>query len=172
MKNKNEKFFSLYTGINGLLYSYILVIVHNHSAAEDLLQETASVLWEKFDEYEEGTNFSAWAICIAKNKCLQFLRANKKTKELFKVDFYEQIANVAERSSHDYSRRLKALDECMQKLSKNSQKLLRLRYKKNLPVKEISLRTGWSVNQLYYQSSQIFDLLRICVSKSLAFQDE
>jgi len=171
MDDKSSKFFSLYTRIHGRLYSYILVVVHNRAVAEDLLQETAAILWEKFDQYEDGTNFCAWAMCIAKNKCLLFLQDNRKTKELFKGEFYENLADVAEQSSHNFSQRVKALDECMLRLSRNDQKLLRLRYKNNIPVKEIAIRTGWSINQLYYQSSRIFDLLRICISKSLARQE-
>jgi DNA-directed RNA polymerase specialized sigma24 family protein len=86
-------------------------------------------------------------------------------------EFYDNLADVAEHASHNFSQRVKALDECMQRLSKNDQKLLRLRYKNNIPVKEIAIRTGWSINQLYYQSSRIFDLLRICISKSLTQQE-
>ena len=55
------------------IYAYILMLVHNHNDAEDLLQETASILWEKFDEYIPEKSFAAWAVGIARNKIYNFI---------------------------------------------------------------------------------------------------
>ena len=41
------------------IYGYIRSLVADRSDAEDMLQETASVLWQKFDEFTPGTNFLA-----------------------------------------------------------------------------------------------------------------
>ena len=68
-----------------------MIMVHNQSAAEDLLQETVTIMWEKFDQFEEGTNFAAWAIAIARNKSLEYLKENHKTKKLFTDATYEKL---------------------------------------------------------------------------------
>ena len=47
------------------IFSYIYILVPNRSDAEDLLQETSLVICEKFHEFEEGTDFVAWACQIA-----------------------------------------------------------------------------------------------------------
>lgn len=170
MDNRSSKFFSLYTGVHGRLFSYLMMMVHNYSVSEDLLQETATIMWENFEQFQEGTNFTAWAICIARNKALEYLRKNKKTKKLFKSTFYEKLSVVAENSTEDFPGRVKALDDCMKKLSKDDQKLLRLRYKDSVPIKEISLKTGRALSTLYLHFSKVFNLLRICISRSLAKQ--
>jgi len=171
MDSKSSKFFSLYTNVQGRLFSYIMIMVHNRTVADDLLQETAAIMWENFDRFQEGTNFNAWAICIARNKTLEFLRDNKKTKKLFHDAFYEKLSEIAEASTNDFSRRVKALEDCIKKLSNVDQKLLRLRYKHNVSIKEISLKTGSPHSTLYYSISRIYGLLRICISRSLAKQE-
>ena len=170
MDRKSAKFFSLYTGIQNRLHSIILVIVHNQSAADDLLQETAATLWEKFDQFKEGTNFSAWAIQIAKNKCFEYLRRNKKTKQLFRNDFYSQAADLAVESTQDLSTRLKALDLCCEKLDARRRALLKLHYSENVSVKELSVQFGQPVSTLYNHIAQTLDWLRFCIKKTLSAQ--
>ena len=70
---KSEHFFRLYNAAQKRIYAYLLIMVHNHSDAEDLHQETASVLWERFDEFDKSKSFTAWAIGIARNKALDYL---------------------------------------------------------------------------------------------------
>lgn len=170
MDKKSTKFFSLYTNIQGRLHSVIIAIVHNQTVADDLLQETAATMWEKFDKFQEGTNFSAWAIRIAKNKCFEYLRMNKETKKLFHDEFYHKIAEIAENTSNDFPRRLKALDNCCEKLDINQRTLLKLRYTDNVPIKDLSIRFGQPISTLYKRIADVLDLLRRCITKSLSSQ--
>lgn len=43
------------------IYSYILTLIPHWVDAEDVFQETSTIIWEKFDQYKSGTNFRAWA---------------------------------------------------------------------------------------------------------------
>ena len=74
--SRNREFFKLYGQCQNHVFSILYMLVHNEADAEDLLQDTAATLLEKFDQYEEGTNFRAWAVTIAKNKALNVLRKN------------------------------------------------------------------------------------------------
>jgi RNA polymerase sigma-70 factor (ECF subfamily) len=156
--------------MQGRLHSIIMLIVHNQTVADDLLQETAAILWEKFDQFQEGTNFPAWAIRIAKNKCFEYLRENEKTKKLLNSEFYNKVAEMAEDSTHDFSNRVKALDRCCDKLDAKQQTLLRLRYSENISIKDLSVRFGQPVSTLYQHIAQVLDWLRNCITKSLSAQ--
>jgi RNA polymerase sigma-70 factor (ECF subfamily) len=46
---------------------YIRVFVPHWADADDILQETAMVMWRKFDTYVIGSNFAVWGIRIARN---------------------------------------------------------------------------------------------------------
>ena len=56
------------------IYGYIRSLVVHRADAEDLLQETASVLWQKFHEFQPGSNFLAWAMSIARFQVRHFRR--------------------------------------------------------------------------------------------------
>ena len=53
------------------IYALILGMIPNRDDAEDIFQETVLVMWSKFDSFEQGTNFVAWGMKIAKYKILQ-----------------------------------------------------------------------------------------------------
>ena len=56
---RHAEFLRLYTKYQHRILSYIFVLVPNRTDAEDLLQDTAVLLWAKFDEFESGTDFAA-----------------------------------------------------------------------------------------------------------------
>ncbi len=48
------------------LYGFILTLVHDHAAADDILQDMSSLLWQKFDKFEPGTDFAAWGMAVSR----------------------------------------------------------------------------------------------------------
>lgn len=168
-KSKKTHFFGLYNSVQSRLYTYLLTIVHSRNDAEDILQETAILLWEKFDTYQAGTNFGAWALQVARLKALEYQRKHK-SRVLFDMDFYTAVSNRAEDSLSDIDERSAALRFCLEKISESNLKLLTMRYKKDIPVKKIAQLTGRSANGLYQSFSKIFSVLRDCMDKYLARQ--
>lgn len=168
--SKSARFFKLYTGVSNRIHSYLLIMVHNKDNAEELLQETATVLWSKFDEYEDGTNFGAWAISIARLKVLEFLRTRQRSQMVFDTRFYELVSDRAVKSFEDLSVRSEALKHCLEKLTENQKKLLSMRFKKNNSIKNISQLTGQPLGSLYHFFSKLIRNLRLCVEKQLIQQ--
>ena len=54
------------------LRGFILSLVADCSAAEDILQETNLVAWRKAADFESGSNFRAWAFRIAHFQILSY----------------------------------------------------------------------------------------------------
>src|SRR5256885_11420768 len=65
------------------VFGYLLALVQNLSDAEDLYQQTALVLWEKFSQYEPGTDFGTWAVSVAHYCAVNFLRRQSRRRTLF-----------------------------------------------------------------------------------------
>ena len=61
------------------IYGFIFALIHDWSAAEDILQDTAQVMWSKFDTFDPGTNFVAWALCIARYQVMDYRKRRKCT---------------------------------------------------------------------------------------------
>ena len=63
--DRNKQLMLLMTQHQRRIFSYIYTLVPDRHHAEDLLQESSLVICEKFDEFELGTDFVAWACQIA-----------------------------------------------------------------------------------------------------------
>jgi DNA-directed RNA polymerase specialized sigma24 family protein len=56
------EFTRLYDDCAPWLYSYLFSLLRHREDAREVLQETAGVLWEKFDQYHRGTEFRAFGL--------------------------------------------------------------------------------------------------------------
>ena len=167
--SRKSRFFGLYNSVQSRIYTYLLTMIHNRNDAEDVLQETATVLWEKFDTYQEGTSFGAWAIQIARLKSLEYMRKHK-SRMFFDETFYQAVSEQVEKGSSDVHERSESLRFCLKKLPENSLRLLTMRYKKDIPIKRIAILMGRSPNGLYQSFSRILNVLHDCMGKYLTRQ--
>src|SRR3954447_5860083 len=112
------------------VFLYIYVLVLNRSDAEDLLQETSLVICEKFDEFEEGTDFVAWACQIAYWRVRYYRQkfARGKGKILFNQEVLDAVAQTASAMTADLDQRYDALVNCLQKLPVPDREFLLARY--------------------------------------------
>ncbi len=49
------------------------------------------MLWEKFDQYQPGTEFRAWACRIAHFKALKFCKDRKRAPRTFSEVFFDAV---------------------------------------------------------------------------------
>src|SRR5215218_100140 len=71
---KNKPFLRLFLQNQRRLYAYILTLLPNRADADDVLQETSLVMWDKFDPADPPTDFLAWARRVAYHKVLDFYK--------------------------------------------------------------------------------------------------
>lgn len=68
------------------LFHFIREYIPNDDLAENMVQDTFVILWNKRSDLREDTNLSAWLYTVARNHCLKGLRDDKIRKELFIPD--------------------------------------------------------------------------------------
>lgn len=145
------------------IYNYILMLVANHNNADDIMQETSILMYEKFNMFEKGSDFLAWANTIAKYKTLEFLKKQKKDKLVFN----QEIVDLIERDSQDRFKKheewLDALRKCVSLLSRLDRQLLHIRYYENVSTPVIANRLGCSFQKVYRNMSRINSSLIRCV---------
>ena len=90
-----EAFMRLFLQSERRILGFILSLVPNLSDAEDLLQETCSIMWNKFEQFENGTDFVAWGISIARYRVLTFRRKVGTRRVCFNEKLLHQIADAA-----------------------------------------------------------------------------
>jgi len=156
----------LIRGHQKLLHDFIFAIYPDHSAADDIRQETNRVLWEKRCQFELGTNFPAWCRKIAHFQTLKYLKHNKRRAWLrFDSDLVQALAEAFDDSDEARERRKQAMKTCIQALSPEDQKLVDMRYEQSMSQRQISEKTKRTEGALKQVFLRIRKALRQCIER-------
>src|SRR5919106_1295698 len=162
-----KRLMALMTRHQRRIFSYIYTLVPNRYDAEDILQETSLVICEKFDDFEEGTDFVAWACQIAYWRVRYARQKFARAKVLFNQDVLDAVATTASNMSTDLDNRHEALSNCLKKLNPKDRDFLLTRYEPGCGVREAARRSGRSMAAAYKALTRLRKLLMDCVSHQL-----
>ncbi|TWT80773.1 RNA polymerase sigma factor CarQ [Planctomycetes bacterium CA13] len=164
---KEEAFMRLFLQSERRILGFVLSLVPNMADAEDLLQETCTTMWRKYDAFEPGTNFAAWGITIARYQVLRYRRKKQTSKVLFSEPTMLMIAEAAGQLSSQSDVRAEALQSCLSELREKDHQLIQLKYFAENSTKEVSAQVGRSVESVYKSLNRIHDRLLYCIRQSL-----
>ncbi|HYG76690.1 MAG TPA: sigma-70 family RNA polymerase sigma factor [Planctomycetota bacterium] len=170
-QDNSAAFVQLLTLNQSRLYAYILSLVGNASHADDVLQETNVVLWQKASEFTLGTNFTAWMFKIAYMQVMAYRQRLTREKILFDSDMVPELAQeVGERLS-DLDSRQRSLQACLEKLSPRQRDIVRRRYSSGATVQSMADELGHSVEAIKQLLFRTRLTLAECVKRSLALEN-
>jgi RNA polymerase sigma-70 factor len=167
MADRQAEFVRLLTQHSSRIFGFVLALCVNRSDAEDVFQNASVVLWEKFDTYQSGSNFLAWACRIAYFEALYDRRKTRRVRTL-SDEAWQALATDALAISDQKEDRQEALADCLQKLSPADRSLLEQKYFSQRSVVEIAAATTKSVHSIYRSLSRIHDVLLQCVRRVMA----
>ena len=163
-----DEFIQLFTGHESRLRAYVLSLVPRWSDAEEIVQQCSVVLWKKFDHFQSGTNFFAWACQIARLEVKDYRKKQKRERRIFSDELVDMIADEIFEIRDEFPARLRALQGCVEKLSRDQRELLRLRYDENGKIESIAQSVHRSVDAVYKSLSRIRLALHDCVNRAMA----
>lgn len=162
-------FGELLGGCHRELFNFVYSLVQNHADAEDVYQQVAFVLWVKFDQFEIGTNFAAWATRVAHLTARDFLRARRRRAITFSDDVLEAIAAAHWTQKQTNSTKPSdALDNCLGKLSKRDRRLVDRCYSPGCDFAAIAKEEDRTIGAIYQAICRIRKNLHACVQRTLA----
>ena len=153
------------------IYSFILTLVPNINDAEDILQETAALMWVKYNEDQDIKNFASWGTKIAHYKVLQYRQKKYSSKITFSDDILEQIAGMTESVNEKLDERYEVLQRCLKKLEAKDRKLILLRHTKKFNTKTIAEKLHMNVHSVYKAVPKLHDILLRCVMRTIKEQE-
>jgi RNA polymerase sigma-70 factor (ECF subfamily) len=162
------EFTALYAGCAEWLYSYLFSLLRNNADADEVLQETAKVLWEKFDQYHRGTEFRAWACRIAHFKALKHRQQSQRLQTTFSDLWFEAVDEEAVVMADRLDVRMVALNKCLEKLPSPDRELLEQRYAPQANVEEMARSLARSTHSVYRALARIHAVLLRCINRALA----
>lgn len=154
------------------IYAFILTLVPNWSDADDLMQETAEVMWRKYPEAGQIDNFCAWAKRIARNKVMNFYTQKKRQRVLFNDALLDDIVARENRSSAHTALRLRALEQCLRKLRSKDLHLIQALYGHDITIKKLAKDIQRPVQGLYKAMARIHHSLLLCVRRTLPAMED
>ncbi len=170
-ESRTKLFFRLFMANEGRIYTYILMLVPHRAEADDIMQETAMVMWKRFADFEAGTNFLRWSKQIAFYKILDFRKKRSKERIYFNENLLGALAEHVDTTLAEANPRLIALKNCLEKLDKSDRKLIYLHYEQGVTIKKIAQDLKRSIQGMYKVMTRIHNQLLRCINHKLASED-
>jgi len=168
--DRHLAFTRLFVAAQPALHGFLVSLVHDPHAADDLLQELAERMWRKFGDYDERRPFVAWGIGFARLLAMEWRRGQQRLPLPLDEQTLDLLAAQAAADAPRHEDRLDALRECLVHLTDRQRAALRLRYQESLPVAAIARSWNRSQMAIYKALKHIHRLLLECISETLARQ--
>ncbi len=164
---RHHRFLRSFTAQEPAIRAYVRRLVPSRADADDVMQEVAVILWEKFGQFREGADFRAWAFGVARFEVLGWLRDKGRDRLVLSEDVVELIA---EESAHDEPRldlQRAALEACMAKVTPEQRDLIMQAYQPEARIQEVAGGSGRTVAGFYQWLHRMRKLLLDCVRREL-----
>lgn len=145
-----EKFVRLLTQHERALYRYVVSLLPTSTDADDVMQNTAAVLWKKFSAFDPERPFLPWAMQFAYFETLKHRRAKGRSRLIFSDELVEKLAEEYPNEQTVFEARRQALDACLERLGSYEQKLLFRRYSSGDTIGQLAEEENRPAHKLYY----------------------
>jgi RNA polymerase sigma-70 factor (ECF subfamily) len=158
-----QRFLSLFLGSEREIFRYVAALVPHVPDAEDIVQQTALALWEKFDSYDPARPFTPWACRFALNKARQWIERRQRWQALLEHGLAEELARRREELQPELERRLRHLESCLGDLPPSQRSLVEAYYYERTDIDSLADRSGRSVAATYKMLQRVRQALLLCV---------
>ena len=162
-----QRFLSLFLRSEREVFRYVAALIPNAADAEDIVQQTALALWEKFDAYDPAQPFTPWACRFALNKAKQWIERRERWRALLDNGLAEELAQRRQELQPEFERKLKNLESCLHKLPEGQRTLIEAYYYERKDIESMAARTGRSVAATYKMLQRVRQALQVCVEKQI-----
>ena len=158
-----QRFLSLFLRSEREIFRYVTALVPNVADAEDIVQQTAIALWERFAAYDPALPFTPWACRFALNKARQWVDRRQRWQALLDHGLAEELAQRRQELQPEFERRLKHLETCLGKLPANQRTLVEGYYYERADIDSLAERSGKTAAATYKMLQRIRQALQCCV---------
>lgn len=165
--DRTKEFIDLFLRAEPKVYAYIRSQIPRRADAEDVLQETATTLWTKFDDFISGSNFLAWAYQVARFKVRYYYSRQAREHRLFSQAFVDRIAIKAEQMASNLGELEPILIECMERLTTADRDVVQRCYGSTATVASVAEDLERPVNTIKSVLKRSRRILFECISRAI-----
>jgi RNA polymerase sigma-70 factor (ECF subfamily) len=140
LRTQRSDYFSiLYRKYADKVYRKCFALLKDQGKAEDATQEIFVKVMMSLANFNEKAQFSTWVYSITYNFCIDIIRKEKKSKNLF-VDDIERAPDVADEIPDEFllSMEIKRLRIILDKIPADDHAILLMKYQDDMSIKEIA----------------------------------
>ncbi len=166
-KNSQEVLVKYLTQYHSQLLGYLRSLLGQREDAEDVLQKTNLVIWQKFDQFDPESDFFSWASTIAFYEARNFIRIRSRDRHYFNEELLGTLSKERSQDLKASQTKQAALELCLKKLNRENESLIRTLYQNSKTIKELATELGKAPQSLYNRIVTIKQKLLTCVRKQL-----
>jgi RNA polymerase sigma-70 factor, ECF subfamily len=147
------------------IYRYVLRLMHDQMAAEDVISEVFLDVWRQANKFEGRSAVSTWLIAIARFKSLSMMR--KRREDALDDETAESIEEPSDDPALAVEKRDKGekLRQCLTALSPEQREVIDLVYYHEKSVEEVAQIVGIPENtvktRMFYARKKLGELCRV-----------
>jgi RNA polymerase sigma-70 factor (ECF subfamily) len=166
-----DAFARLFAKHDRWLFAYLVSLLGNSAAAEEVFQEVCVVLWREHEKFQLGTNFVKWVSVIAHHQVHRYRRQRRRVGPQLSDTVVDMLSRDAVERVDLLESRRDALRGCLQKLSETDQHLVEQCYGDSRQTfKRAADELGRPVNTVYKALIRIRRVLYECIERTLAVE--
>lgn len=165
--DRTTEFIMLFSRHSQRIYRFIRSLVDNRTDAEEIYQNTCTVLWSKFDTFEPGSNFWAWSCQIVRYEVLNYRRRQNLERNIFSNEFYNRVAESAMVTVDELDQQQAALSICFELLSQRQKEVLEKIYEPDANPNSVAQDLKRTPNAIYKTLKRAHDILFSCIQRRL-----
>lgn len=130
-------------------------------AVDDVVQDIAVVLWRKFDQFEAGTNFRAWAFSVARFEVAKHRDRGRRAPLALSPEASARLEAAVETDATDYAR----LHRCLAGLGDRARELITWHHVDGRPMAAIAAQLGIAVGAARTRLCRVRKALATCLQR-------
>ena len=151
--------------------AYVRRLVLMRVDADDVMQEVALVLWERFGEFREGGTSGPGPLASPASRPWPGFGTGGATGWCSAWTWSTCLRRRTCGTKQPVSRQLEALESCMEKLEPPQRELLVAAYQPKARIQAVAAKSGRSVPGFYQWLYRVRTLLLDCVLRGLITED-
>ena len=161
--DRYEAFVRLFAHYEPDLRRFIRSLLPTATDTDEVLQQTAIVIWRKFDQYDPETHFMKWACVISRFEALAYRRKMARDRLVFREDVIALMADEGEEEVQSRQAEHDALETCLGEMSEKQRQFLILAYTPKVKIKELAESAGSTAAAFYMRLKRLRRKLLVCV---------
>ncbi|MBU4271631.1 MAG: sigma-70 family RNA polymerase sigma factor [Planctomycetes bacterium] len=165
--NRTDEFVREFTRCAQRLYAYIFTLMGHDSGADDVFQEASALAWEKFGEFQPGSNFLAWICRIARFRALSYFDSKRRRPRPFSDAFLDAVEADMATMSDALDGEMLALADCYRKLLPEDRELIDRRYTPGADTRQVAAAVGRPLSTVYRMLARVHRELLECIEQAM-----